>query len=79
MTLGAKLKRAREAAGLTQAEAARVIGCKQPTVSDYESGKKEPMIGLYRKSVEDFLERFGGRSSAEVGPADEAGPVLQED
>ncbi|MHB8397317.1 MAG: helix-turn-helix domain-containing protein [Candidatus Limnocylindrales bacterium] len=39
---GARFKRAREARGLTQADAAHAIGVPQPRVAEYESGARVP-------------------------------------
>ena len=43
-TFGQALRRARLAAGLTQAEAAEAMGIGQPLWSDYERGRRRPAI-----------------------------------
>lgn len=43
-TFGDRLKKEREAKGLTQEELARAIGVAVPTISEYESGKKMPRL-----------------------------------
>lgn len=40
--MGEKLKAARQAAGMTQAQLAEAVGCKQKDISRYESGLHEP-------------------------------------
>ena len=46
---GSTLAAARRAAGLTQAELARLGGTSQATISAYESGRKEPSLGTFRR------------------------------
>jgi transcriptional regulator with XRE-family HTH domain len=41
---GRRFKAAREAAGLTQLEAAQALGQRQPRIAEYESGKRVPPI-----------------------------------
>lgn len=40
--MGEKLKRARQAAGLSQADLAEKVGCRQKDISRWESGLHEP-------------------------------------
>lgn len=44
MDVGARLREARQRAGLTQAELARRAGTSQATISAYEHGRKEPSV-----------------------------------
>lgn len=43
-TFGATLRGARERAGLTQAAAATAVGTSQPTLSDWERGRRSPSL-----------------------------------
>lgn len=47
--MGEKLKAARKAAGLTQAQLAEAIGCKQKDVSRWEAGQIEPGVLIVKK------------------------------
>lgn len=40
--MGEKLKRARKAAGISQADLAEKVGCRQKDISRWESGLHEP-------------------------------------
>lgn len=40
--MGEKLKAARKAAGMSQAQLAEAVGCHQKDISRYESGQHEP-------------------------------------
>ena len=42
-TLGQQIRRAREAAGITQVELANMLGIQQDHVSSYETGRVEPL------------------------------------
>lgn len=44
MDIGILIKQKRKAAGLTQEELAKKIGCATITIRQYESGKREPSI-----------------------------------
>lgn len=44
MTFGQKLKAMREEKGYTQAELARLVSLSAVTISQYEQGKKFPMV-----------------------------------
>lgn len=44
--LGAKIKEARKAAGLTQKELGAVVGKGESTISEWESGKRSPEVDL---------------------------------
>lgn len=52
------LKTARELAGLTQAEAARLIGVNVDTLGNYERGKYYPDIPVLRKIEEVYKVRY---------------------
>lgn len=47
--MGEKLRAARKAAGLTQAQLAEAIGCKQKDVSRWEAGLIEPGVLTVKK------------------------------
>lgn len=49
MTIGERIKTARKAAGITQAQLAEKIGSATITVQQYESGKRQPRIEQLRK------------------------------
>jgi transcriptional regulator with XRE-family HTH domain len=51
MDIGAKIKRAREQAGLTQAELAKKAGVKQARISLWESGKRQQMSLEHLRSI----------------------------
>ena len=60
--MGEKLKAARLAAGLTQAQLAEAVGCLQKDISRYESGQHEPgaltlkkMAQALRCSMDDLV------------------------
>ena len=50
--MGEKLKAARKAAGLTQAQLAEAIGCKQKDVSRWEAGQIEPGGRIVKKMAQ---------------------------
>ena len=50
--MGEKLKAARRAAGLSQAQLAEAVGCLQKDISRYESGKHEPRALTLKKMAE---------------------------
>jgi len=52
LAAGLVLKEARQRAGLSQAELARRAGVVQSVISAYESGKREPGMGMLTKLVE---------------------------
>lgn len=49
MDVGAELRKARTAAGLSQAELAERAGTTQSTISAYESGRKEPGVSTLER------------------------------
>lgn len=49
------LKQFREKKGLSQAELGRIVGLKQTTISQYESGSRKPNITMAKK-LADALE-----------------------
>lgn len=62
-TLAAKLRQAREEAGLTQRDAATALGIPQSTISELENGQRrldmvelKVLAGLYGKPAASFLE-----------------------
>ena len=57
-TLGARIKRFREKAGMTQAQVREALGLGKVAVSEYENGKTNPS--------EDILERLGKLYSVRV-------------
>lgn len=53
--IGGRIKRVREAAGMTQEELARVLELKRTSITNIERGNQKPTLDtLYR-----FCERFG--------------------
>lgn len=52
MKFGENLKKYRLQAGLTQAELAEIIGVAQPTIAEYEIGKKTPVVNKAIKIAE---------------------------
>ena len=50
--MGEKLKQARQAAGMTQAQLAEAIGCKQKDVSRWEAGLIEPGVLTVKKMAQ---------------------------
>jgi transcriptional regulator with XRE-family HTH domain len=46
--MGARLKAARDAAGVTQTAWAARLGVMQPAVSNWESGRHEPPLDVFR-------------------------------
>lgn len=49
--MGEKLRKARQAAGMTQAQLAEAIGCKQKDVSRWEAGR-EPGVLTVKKMAQ---------------------------
>ena len=50
--MGEKLKAARLAAGLTQAQLAEKVGCQQRDISRWENGLREPVASTLKKLAE---------------------------
>ena len=50
--MGEKLKTARQRAGMTQAQLAEAIGCKQKDVSRWEAGQIEPGVLTVKKMAQ---------------------------
>jgi transcriptional regulator with XRE-family HTH domain len=50
--VGEKLRAARQAAGMTQAQLAEAIGCKQKDVSRWEAGLIEPGVLTVKKMAQ---------------------------
>lgn len=57
-TLGARLRAAREAAGLTQKQVAIYIDCDHTTISKIEGDHFDPSIDLFRKLTLVYLSRL---------------------
>ena len=49
MNLGLRFKRYRERAGLTQKEAADIIGVNSYQLANYETNRSEPSVGVLKK------------------------------
>jgi transcriptional regulator with XRE-family HTH domain len=58
------VRRARHAAGLSQAELARRLGTSQPEIARLESARSNPRVGTLRRAI----EATGHRLEAEVLP-----------
>jgi transcriptional regulator with XRE-family HTH domain len=54
--LGKRIQHAREEAGLSQEQLAAMLGCSQPTLSNYEKGKSRIYLTQLQK-VSDILNR----------------------
>jgi len=50
--MGEKLREARQRAGMTQAQLAAAIGCKQKDVSRWEAGQIEPGVLTVKKMAQ---------------------------
>lgn len=50
--LGKRIQLAREDAGLNQEQLARMLGCSQPTLSNYEKGKSRVYLAQLQKLAE---------------------------
>jgi transcriptional regulator with XRE-family HTH domain len=64
--IGIKIQSAREEKGLSQEQLARLIGCSQSALSNYEKGKRrlylsqlEKMAEILEKPLEYFVETLG--------------------
>ena len=68
---------ARRAKGLTQAELARIVGCKQSAISMFEAGKGD---ALSKEKVAVIAEKLGLDAKSLQGraePVDDGGPCLK--
>jgi transcriptional regulator with XRE-family HTH domain len=74
MDVATTVRRARERAGLTQAELARRAGTSQATISAYEGGSKTPAVATLAR----LLAATGSRLTVEPVPAPAAEPSLAE-
>lgn len=70
-SFGEKLKEAREAAGLTQAQLAEQSGIPLGTIREYEQNKREPLVSkagklarALKQSMEALLPDAGGQAGA---------------
>lgn len=66
--IGKKIQQLREAAGLSQDELARAIGCSQSTLSNYELGKRR----LYLSKLEQIAKVLGQPLTAFLEPDSDA-------
>ena len=57
--MGDDIRRARDAAGLTQAELGALVGCSGSVISRYERGEQKPRGGRERVIRETLAERIG--------------------
>ena len=55
LTIGSQIKKKREEGGVTQAELAQRMGVATITIRQYESGKRNPKLGVLRR-IADALE-----------------------
>lgn len=69
---GSLLRRARKAAGLTQAELARRAGVTQSVISAYEAGRREPAVSTLSRLV----EATGATLRLDIGPHQAESPRL---
>ena len=60
------LRAARLRAGLSQADLAALAGTSQATISAYESGRKQPSVGTFRRLLAATGERLVSRRPAYV-------------
>ncbi|PRH82614.1 helix-turn-helix transcriptional regulator [Arenimonas caeni] len=74
--MGAHLKKAREALGLTQAEVAKAIGRDQPAISRYERGARPDLaiVPAYAKilGLTEVEVLFGPRCGGPAGDVEAA-------
>lgn len=49
MSYNERLRDARKAKGLTQAQLGELVGCAKNTISSYESGVNEPSVAVLNK------------------------------
>jgi len=75
-SFGEKLKGAREAAGLTQAQLAEQSGIPLGTIREYEQNKREPLVSkagklarALRQPIEALLPNDTDAGQAEAAPA----------
>lgn len=73
--IGIKIQSAREEKGLSQEQLARLIGCSQSALSNYEKGKRrlylsqlEKMAEILDKPLEYFVETLGHNQHPPVVP-----------
>ncbi|MCL6614111.1 MAG: helix-turn-helix domain-containing protein [Firmicutes bacterium] len=84
--IGARLREARERAGLTQEQAARSAGLVREQLSYYENGRREidlvslkKLADLYGYTVSYFLEEEPRQAGDELALAFRAGEIAEED
>lgn len=73
MTISARLREAREAAGLSQGQVAKKLGMHRPTVTEIEAGRRkvssdeiERLSQLYGVSIEWLVKGTSGNVSADA-------------
>lgn len=83
--LGRRIQRAREDAGLSQEQLARMLGCSQPTLSNYEKGKSRVYLAqlqrfaeLLNKPASFFLEAMEPTNTDDEPFDEEEGTVASE-
>lgn len=54
MTIGENIKSLRESRGITQAQLGDAVGVSEKAVSAWETGKREPRVGVVEKLAEFF-------------------------
>lgn len=58
-TIGAELRRLRESRRMTQAAAARAVGCDRTTVARHEGGSQVPSIDILRRYAKAYDVSLG--------------------
>ena len=74
MTLGNRIKQARERAGLSQARLATLIGLRQPTVSDWERDEVEPTRANLQAAAQQLGVSPNWLAFGDENFGDDAGP-----
>lgn len=69
MDIVERLRMAREAAGLSQGQAAKLMGMHRPTVSEIEAGRRR----LAADELAEFAEKYGVSAAWVLGETDEGG------
>ena len=74
MTIGENIRSLRESRGLTQAQLGDAVGVSDKAVSTWESGKREPRMGVIKK-----LAEFFGVTASALLCSEECGTALASD
>lgn len=74
MSIGENIKSLRESRGLTQAQLGDAVGVSDKAVSTWESGKREPRMGVSEK-----LAEFFGVTASALLCSEECGTALASD